>query len=601
MTSNRRGFLQAAMAAGALSVAGCQESDGPDDGNGDQQTTVEDQTPEEDIEYDEVGSIEWMSWSRGDDLTLHLNSRAHAQQMERLGFTVNFETQSISTLVDRLVARDYSMFNSAFIGDMADGDFLFRLSAFYSETRGDGLNYSEFASSEYDDLFESFNEVIEFEERTERAKECARATARYQPYIWTAAPDVLAATNDNHFTGWKGGPFDWPFMTFDNFNSIEPVGDRDQVVMAETTEPSQINYMSQTDGFYNKILNMMYHDHLVVVNSDFEPVPWAARDWEVVDDTTMRFDLRDGMTFHDGEPMTAEDVAFTYDFMQEYEVPYIISFYENVDQATAVDDLTVEITFSEPDGAFIPSGLPQTGILPKHVWDGVVEREGLEHPREYTADEAFIGGGPFVLDEVNQGEFIRLETFDDHHSADFSFDSFIWNVYGSAATAAGDLENDEASFMMNLNVSQFDRLEDASNIQTHSIEGFSAECTIVPAGASDVWSDDVSLRPWIDPAFHLAVAWATDKQEMINVVHQGRGTPIHSVNPPVHTQGPAEDTLPVTPGGNLQKARQVLIDAGYRWNDAGELLMPADRMDEIEQQQLDGSFDHAEYVPDSAY
>jgi len=99
----------------------------------------------------------------------------------------------------------------------------------------------------------------------------------------------------------------------------------------------------------------------------------------------------------------------------------------------------------------------------------------------------------------------------------------------------------------------------------------------------------------------MAVAWATDKEEMSNVVYRGRSNPVHSVNAPSHPQGPSSDSLPVTPGGNLDKAKQVLIDAGYRWNDEGQLVMPRDRLDEIEQQQRDGSFDHAGYVPESAY
>lgn len=600
MSRKRRQFLQAAMAAGLVGVAGCGQDVSDDTPTG-PQTTVEGQTPESDVTYDEVGTLQWMAWSRGDNLPYHLNSQVQANQISRLGFEVEHQIQSVSTLVDRLVSRDYTMFNSAFIGDMSDGDLLFQLSAFYSENRGDGLNYSEFANEEYDQLFEEFRSTVDPEQRAEHAKECARHNARYQPYIWTGVPDILAATNDNHFTGWKPGPFDWPFMTYDNFSSIEPAGDRSQVILATTQEPTQINFMSQTDGFHNKVLNMLYHDHLVFINSDFEPIPWAARDWEVVDPTTMRFELREGMTFHDGEPMTAEDVEFTYDFLLEYEVPYIVSFYNSVEEANAVDELTVEVNFQEPDGAFIPSGLPQTGILPKHIWEGVVESEGLEHPREYSASEAYVGGGPFELAEVQKGEFIRLETFDDHHSADFSFDSLVWNIYGNAATAAGDLENDNASFMMNLNTSQFDRLDQASNVQTYTVEGFSTETAIVPAGASDAWSDQTTLRPWIDPAFHMAVAWATDKEEMSNVVYRGRSNPVHSVNAPSHPQGPSNDSLPVTPSGNLDKARQVLIDAGYRWNDQGQLVMPRDRLDEIEQQQRDGSFSHADYVPDSAY
>ena len=596
MSSNRRKFLKAAMAAGAATMAGCL---GDDD---DDTTTSGGPTPDPDDDetYQTVGPLEWMNWARGDDLAFHLNSTVQGPQIERLGFEIEYQTQAVSTLVDRLVSRDYTMFNSAFLGGVERGDLLFRLSAFYSETAGGGLNYCEYGNETYDELFETFRTIIDPDERAEAAKEVARYNASHQPYIWTSVPAELAATNDDHFTGWKPGPFSWPMMTFDNFSSLEPVGGQDQVIMANTLEPSQVNYMSQTDGLHNKVLNMMYHDHLVYVNAEFEPIPWAAREWDIVDDTTIRFHLREGMTFHDGEPMTAEDIEFTFDYMQEWEVPYLISFYESVDQAVAEDELTVRFDFTEPDGAFIPSGLPQIGILPQHIWDGVVEDEGLEHPREWNDPDAFIGGGPFVLDEVRSGEFIRLATFDDHHSADFDFDSLLWNIYGSTATAVGDLETGNASFMMNLDASNYERLEETDGVTTYGVPGFSADATIVPAGASDIWGDESQTWPWIDPAFHLAVAWATDKEELVNVVRRGLAEPAYSPNPPAHSQGPEDDSLPVTPGGDLDKARQVLADAGYRW-DEGRLLMPESRLEEIEQQQLEGAFDHDEYIPASAY
>ena len=103
------------------------------------------------------------------------------------------------------------------------------------------------------------------------------------------------------------------------------------------------------------------------VPPEVEPEPWAASDITFVDDTTVEVTLREGMTFHDGEPVTAADVAFTLDFLSAIESPAFASRLTGLESVEAVDDLTVTIRLAEPSAAFPTVALAAVPILPRHV------------------------------------------------------------------------------------------------------------------------------------------------------------------------------------------------------------------------------------------
>lgn len=538
-----------------------------------------------------------MGWTRGGDLEFYLAQRVIADQISQLGFQINHQALSLGPIVDKLVNRNYQFYNSAFFGEIPDLEPNFRLGAFHTKGIPDGSNYSQYRNpTEYDPAYDEFKQTVKAEPRKQAAQKCSRILNRDQPYLFTHAADILAVANTNHFTGWKPGNYDWPFFNFENFNSLEPVNGQENLVLAETREPTQVNYMSLTDGLPNKQLNMMYHDHLVTVDASGEPLPWAAKDWTIQSPTTIDFTLREGMKFHDGEEVTAEDVAFTFNFLKQYKVPYVINFYQSIDNAEALEDYKVRINFSQADGAFIAAGTAQLPILPKHVWEGVVERENLGHPREWQSEQAYISSGPFQLTEVQSGSHLTLEVFDDHHSADFNFKQLIWNIYGSKATAVGALESDEASMMMSPGVSNFERLSNVSQLQAFNLESFTAGLVLPAAGAGDNWK--MNPKCLIDPAFHLALAWAIDRDEVVNTVLRGRGYKIFSILPKKHPYHASD--LPVKPNNDMERARQILTDAGYRWNDNGQLMYPERRIQKIEEQQLGGSFKPPEWLPESA-
>src|SRR5690625_5018171 len=129
---------------------------------------------------------------------------------------------------------------------------------------------------------------------------------------------------------------------------------------------------------------------------------------------------------------------FTYDYMIEHEIGYFIAFLNPIDSVETPDDSTIRFKLTEPYAPFINVTLAQIPILPKHIWENIVEDEGLIHPDEFTNDEA-IGSGPFVLEGWRRGEDLQTTTFKDFYE-DIAIDGYILDIYAQDEAVMTALE-----------------------------------------------------------------------------------------------------------------------------------------------------------------
>ena len=125
-----------------------------------------------------------------------------------------------------------------------------------------------------------------------------------------------------------------------------------------------------------------------------------AESWESSDDgLEWTFHLREGVTWHDGEPFTADDVVFTTDYIKgKASISPIGSSWYNtgvINSVEALDDYTVVITLNYPYAPFMQQVAAVIPIMPKHIW------EDVEDPSKYMEDEAAIGTGPFILEDYD--------------------------------------------------------------------------------------------------------------------------------------------------------------------------------------------------------
>lgn len=159
-------------------------------------------------------------------------------------------------------------------------------------------------------------------------------------------------------------------------------------------------------------------DRGTVVGSDGTVHPWAFSDWAVVDEDGPRVAvrLRDGLTWHDGDPVTAEDVAFSFDYLSartNVAVAPRANRLSAVDDATADDDGVVTLALSSPVGSW-PTSVLRVPIVPEHVW------EGIDDPRnaaeEIDPERRLLGSGPFRVAAERDGS-LALERREEPHPA----------------------------------------------------------------------------------------------------------------------------------------------------------------------------------------
>ncbi len=138
-------------------------------------------------------------------------------------------------------------------------------------------------------------------------------------------------------------------------------------------------------------------------------VPALATDWEYLEDeNAYLFHLREGVRWHDGEKFTADDVAFTFNYVKEHASWWVDLKY--VKEVEMLDEYTVKVYLTEPYAPFIHDDAGALAILPEHIW------QGIDDPSEFRGAKALIGTGPFKLLDYSKTHGTYLyEANDDYY------------------------------------------------------------------------------------------------------------------------------------------------------------------------------------------
>ncbi|MDZ7810621.1 MAG: extracellular solute-binding protein [Arhodomonas sp.] len=184
------------------------------------------------------------------------------------------------------------------------------------------------------------------------------------------------------------------------------------------------------------------YDTLTVRSLDepFTEYGLVAKDIEIAPDRTwVRYRLREAARFHDGEPITAEDVAFSFRILKEKGHPQYRSYYKDVTGVEVVDAHTVTFHFAGGDNRELPLIVGQLPVLPKHYW--------AEHEFGNTTLEPPLGSGPYRIAEVDPGKRIVYERVDDYWAKDlpvnrgrYNFERISYDYYRDATVAVEALK-----------------------------------------------------------------------------------------------------------------------------------------------------------------
>jgi peptide/nickel transport system substrate-binding protein len=261
-------------------------------------------------------------------------------------------------------------------------------------------------------------------------------------------------------------------------------------------------------------------------------VPELATSWDVSDDgQTWTLELVDGATFHDGTPLTSEDVKFTLELYRDTtDFVYLPAYPDVFTDVEATDPTHVTITTSDPVGNF-ESRMVFMYILPKHIW------EGVKDPVEFKNKE-MIGSGPFSLVENVENEFTRLAANKDYWGAAPFVDEVIFQTISNADARVAALTNDEVDMITEFPATAVAALRNAENVEEVEADPVSGSLRDVffnmvdpdqcPTDDGGKCTGHPALQ---DVEVRRALATAVDKQQIIDVAQLGLASPGLSMVP----------------------------------------------------------------------
>ena len=300
-------------------------------------------------------------------------------------------------------------------------------------------------------------------------------------------------------------------------------------------------------------IHMNMFDCLVWRNREtaaFEP--WLATSWDNIDDQTWRLTLREGVTFHNGEPFTADAVKWTYERIQEASRDEFITFNQwlFIDEITALSDYQVEITTVEPDPSFL-SKMAGTGC---GIQAPVAGREMMESG-EYTP----IGTGPYKFVEYVTDDFLVLEANEDYWQGAPDIETITWRSIPENSTRVANLLTGAVDLTVGVPPQDWDRINENDGTVVEDYLTTRVMLLALRAGPSEQNPDWSGLTE--DIRIRQAIAAAIDRELLIEVI-DGLGVPTKTrITPP--TLGSDPEMYNTTDGYDPERARALLDEAGY--------------------------------------
>jgi peptide/nickel transport system substrate-binding protein len=318
--------------------------------------------------------------------------------------------------------------------------------------------------------------------------------------------------------------------------------------------PSPFAFYSRGPGY---IRMSLLFDTLTWKNED-GVIPWLADEWVVSDDgTEWTFTLHPDVAWHDGELLTAEDVAFTFEYFKAHQQAFKWAWpMDKVEGAEAIDERTVVLALTEPIAGCQEVLIGSLPIIPKRIW------EDVDDPAKYTAEEAVVGSGPFKLVEYNKEEARYIyEANPDYFKGSPVVDTLTFIKVENQALALETGTIDYASF----SGKEIEAVREFEDDPIYGIiEGPSFWVLQVIFNTAQPPFDDVELR--------RAIAHAINRQRIVEQVTHGGAivaslgilspfTDWHTPNLPLYEYDPAQAKAMLEEAG-VTDLRLTLITTG---------------------------------------
>lgn len=319
--------------------------------------------------------------------------------------------------------------------------------------------------------------------------------------------------------------------------------DGSQLTLAIGSEPENLDphaIRAGTDQYF--AVNVF--ERLMERDVEGELVPGLATSYSMSEDgTAFTFELRQGATFHNGDPVTAEDVKYSFERFVDPELGNVFAFLlDKLDHVEIVDEDTVTVHLTEFDGQFVPGG-GFAYIVPKNF----IEQNGREHFAENP-----VGTGPLKFVERRIRESFTLERFDEYWGEPAGYERYEFRIASDANARVAAIRSGAVSLISQVPPQNLDQLRGEAGLKVES--GYTAENVWVKFGAID------GDQPWADVRVREAMDYAIDKEAIIDQVLNGLGVLYSGVAP--ISAGFDRADYEARPYDQA-RARELLAEAGY--------------------------------------
>ena len=280
------------------------------------------------------------------------------------------------------------------------------------------------------------------------------------------------------------------------------------------------------------------YEGLYKPDSDGNLIPAVASDYALSEDgLTYTFTLRDGIQFHNGNPVTVEDIKYSIDKCAGTETgEALVSAFSIVENVEIIDDKTVAIHLSKADGTFLAKlATVEASIVPADVAD---------------LETTPVGTGPYMFVSRSLQENLVLKKFDAYWGTPANIENVTCKVLADPDSIVMNMEGGAVDFVARVTSAQANELSDDFVVEEGTMNLVQALFL------------NNAVEPFSNPDVRKALCYAVNKQEILDFVADGLGTPIASNIFPAFGKYYTEELNDVY-SQDIDKAKELLAEAGY--------------------------------------
>jgi peptide/nickel transport system substrate-binding protein len=320
-----------------------------------------------------------------------------------------------------------------------------------------------------------------------------------------------------------------------------------QLKVGISKDENGLNPYTYVTGYPGLDLVNLLYDNLFHLDKENKPVPWLVKEFKVSDDgITYNFSLHENIKWHDGNPLTSEDVKFTIDYFIEHPKSRFTNPLKSIASVTVEDETNLTLVLSKSDPNFMLQPLADLPILPKHIWSNV------SNPDDETNA---IGSGPYKLEEHKSSQYYKMKANSDYFKGEPPIGELIFPIIEDTtamfnALQAGEIDAISTSISPEL-VNQFE-----TNPSLKVARG--------PGYSTTLFQINAEKYPMTEAAFRQAIDHAIDKQNLVDTILLGYA----EVGSPgfIHPSS-AYYNSDLKPVFDPEKAKQILEEAGFKDTD----------------------------------